>query len=66
MIDAYEILVAKPGGKRPLRRLYLSIEDNIKIDFKQVGYEEVNLIREAQDRVRWRAFVSTVMNCRLL
>jgi hypothetical protein len=42
---------------RPRRRW----EDNIKMDLGQTGIDEANWIRLAQDRVRWRAFVSTVM-----
>jgi hypothetical protein len=37
-------------------------EDNIKTDFREVGIDGANWIHLAQDRVRWRAFVYTVMN----
>jgi hypothetical protein len=40
-------------------------EDNIKIDFREKGTDVANWIRLAQDRVQWRAFVSTVMNLRI-
>jgi hypothetical protein len=42
----------------PLRRW----EDNIKMDLREIGIDVANWIRMAQDRVQWRAFVSTVMN----
>jgi hypothetical protein len=37
-------------------------EDNIKMDLKEIGIDGANWIRLTQDRVRWRAFVNTVMN----
>jgi hypothetical protein len=36
--------------------------DNIKIDFKEIGWEGVDWIYVAQDRDRWRALVNTAMN----
>jgi hypothetical protein len=40
-------------------------EDNIKMDLGDIGIDEANWIRLAQDRVQWRAFVNTVMNLRV-
>jgi hypothetical protein len=40
-------------------------KDNIKMDLREIGIDEANWIRLAQDRVQWRAFVSTVMNLRV-
>jgi hypothetical protein len=37
-------------------------EGNIKLDLREIGIDEANWIRLAQDRVQWWAFVSTVMN----
>jgi len=31
-INAYKILVGKPGGKRPLGRIWHSWEDNVKME----------------------------------
>jgi hypothetical protein len=50
------------GGKRPLGRPGRRWEDNIKMDVREIGTDGANWIRLAQDRVQWRAFVSTVMN----
>jgi hypothetical protein len=60
----YRVLVGRPEGKRPLERPRCRWEDNIKMDVREVGMDGVNWIRLAQDRVRWRAFVNTVMNVR--
>jgi hypothetical protein len=35
---AYRILVGRPGGKRPLERSRRRWEDNIKMDFQEVGW----------------------------
>jgi hypothetical protein len=61
----YRVLVGKPEGKRPLERPRRRWEDNIKMDLREIGIDGVNWIRLAQDRVQWRAFVNTVMNCRI-
>jgi hypothetical protein len=61
----YRDLVGMPEGKRPLGRLRRSWENNIKMDLKEIGIDWANSIRLAQDRVEWKAFVSTVMNLRV-
>jgi len=33
----YKVLVGKPDGKRPLRRLRLRLVDNIRMDLREVG-----------------------------
>jgi hypothetical protein len=58
----YRILFEKPECKRPLGRPRRRWEDNIKMDVREIGIDEANWIRLAQNRVRWRAFLSTVMN----
>jgi hypothetical protein len=63
--DVYRILVGGPEGKRPLGRSRRRWEDNIKMDFKEIGIDGANWIRLAQDRVQWLAFVNTVMNLRV-
>jgi hypothetical protein len=35
--NAYRVLVGKPEGKRPLRRLTHRWEDNNKMDVKELG-----------------------------
>jgi len=61
----HKILVGIPEEKRPLGRPRHKWEDNIKIDVSEMGMDGANCIHLAQDRVRWRAFVSTVMNFRV-
>jgi hypothetical protein len=64
---AYRILVGKAEGKRPLeiRVPRLRWEDNIKLDFKEVGCCGMDGIDLAQDRDQWKALVNTVMNLRV-
>jgi hypothetical protein len=62
---AYNILVGRPEGKRPLGRHRCRWEDNIKIDLRETRFGDVDWIHLAQDRVRWRALVNTVMNLRV-
>jgi len=57
--------VGKPGGKRPLGRPRRRWEDNIKLDLQEMGCGGMNWIELAQDRDRWRAVVSAVMNLRV-
>ena len=57
--------MGKPEGKSPLRRPRRRLEDNIKMDLQEVGRGCVDWMELAQDRDRWRALVSTVMNLRV-
>jgi hypothetical protein len=61
----YRVLVGRPEGKRPLGRPRLRWENNIKLDLREIGIDGSNWVRLAQDRVRWRVFVNTVMNIRV-
>ncbi|KAJ4452170.1 hypothetical protein ANN_03688 [Periplaneta americana] len=42
--NAYRVLVGRPEGKRPLGRPRRRWEDNIKMDLREVGYNETGLI----------------------
>ena len=61
----HRVLVGKPEGKRPLGRPRCRWEDNIKLDLQEVGGGCGDWMELAQDRDRWRALVSTVMNLRV-
>jgi len=52
---------------RPLRRLRRRYEDIIKVDIhvQEMGMGSKDQIDPAQDKGRWRAFVSAVMNFRV-
>ena len=50
---------------RPLRRPRLRWEDNIKMDLQEVGRGCGDWMELGQDRDRWPALVSTVMNFRV-
>jgi proteasome lid subunit RPN8/RPN11 len=56
------ILVGKTEGKRPLRRRRRRWVDNIKIDHREIGWDNMDWIDLAQDRDQWRALVNTVMS----
>jgi hypothetical protein len=59
---AYNILVGRPEGRRPLGRPRRRWEDNIRMDLMEIGFGDVDWIRWAQDRDGWRALVNTAMN----
>jgi hypothetical protein len=56
--------VGRPEGKRPLGRPRRRWEDNIEMDLREIGIDVANSVQLTQDRVRWRAFLDTVMNLR--
>ena len=61
----YRILVGKREGRRPLGRPRRRWEDNINVDLQDGGGGCGDWMELAQDRDRWRALVSTVMNLRV-
>jgi hypothetical protein len=50
MRNAYKIFIGKPEGKRPLGRPIRRWDDNIRMDFNDIGWEGVEWIHLAQDR----------------
>jgi hypothetical protein len=58
----YKVLVGKPEGKRPLGRPRRRWENGVRMNLREIGLGGVDWIRLAQDRDRWRAVVSAVMN----
>ena len=59
------VLVGKTERKRPLGRLRIRWEDNIKMDLQEVGCKGMDWIELAQDRDRRRALANAVMNLRV-
>ncbi|KAJ4443813.1 hypothetical protein ANN_05594 [Periplaneta americana] len=64
--NAYRVLVGRPEGKRPLGRPRRRWEDNIKMDLREVGYDDREWIYFAQDRDQWRVYVRAAMNLRIM
>jgi hypothetical protein len=62
--NVYRLLVGKPEGKRPLGRQRRRWIDNSKMDLLEIGLSVLDWIGLAQDRCRWRALVSAIMNIR--
>jgi hypothetical protein len=62
---AYRLLVGKPEGKRPLGRPRRRWVDNIRMDLGEVGWGDGDWISLTQDRDRWGALVSSVLNLRV-
>ncbi|KAJ4440144.1 hypothetical protein ANN_08282 [Periplaneta americana] len=60
--NAYRVLVGRPEGKRSLGRPRRRWEDNIKMDLREVGYDDRDWINLAQDRDRWWAYVRAAIN----
>ena len=61
----HKVLVGKPEGNKPLGRPRHRWEDNIKMDPQEVGCGGMDWNELAQDRDRWRALVTAVMNLRV-
>jgi hypothetical protein len=61
----YMVVAGKYEGKRPLGRPRSRWEDNIMADLQEVGCGGIDWIDLAQDRDRWRALVTPVMNLRV-
>jgi hypothetical protein len=65
MGKTFNILVGKHKGKRLLGRPRRRWED-IRIDFREIGWENVDCMHLTQDRYKWPALVNAIMNLTVL
>ena len=59
--SAFKILTGNPLGKRPIGRPRHRSEDNIRMDFKDMGINAGNWVDSAEDRDYWRALVNVAL-----
>jgi hypothetical protein len=64
-LGAYILLVRKRAGNKLLGRRRHRWVNDIKMDLGEVVWGGVNWIGVTQDRDKWRALVSVVMNFRV-
>jgi hypothetical protein len=60
--NAYKILVENSEGKRPLGRPRRRWVDDIKMDLREIGLDDMDWIDVVRDRDQWGALVNEVMN----
>jgi hypothetical protein len=63
--NAYKILVGNSDRKRPLGSPKRRWEDSIRMNLREIEWEDVDWMQLAQDRVQWRAVVYMVINLRV-
>jgi hypothetical protein len=61
----YRVLVGRPERRRPLGRPRCRLEDNIKLDLRDIEIDGTKWSQLTQDRVQCRTFVNTMMNLRV-
>jgi hypothetical protein len=63
--ELYKVLVGKPEGKRPLGRPGRRREDGIRMDPREISWED-EWVQLAHDGDQWQAVVNVVMNLGVL
>jgi hypothetical protein len=63
--SALKILTGTPAGKRSLGKPRRRLEDNIRMDLKEIGIKTRNWVDAAQDMDYWRALVNAALNLRV-
>jgi hypothetical protein len=58
--------MGKPERKRSLGRPRHRWVNNIKMDLREIGWDDMDRIDVAQDRGQWRAVMNMVINLRFL
>jgi hypothetical protein len=59
--NAYNILVGKPEGKRPIGRPGRRWENDVRIDLKEISWGGSEWIHLTQDREKWRTVVLSLL-----
>jgi hypothetical protein len=62
MRNVLRILIGKPEEKRLFGRPRRRCEDNIRMDLRELGWEDEDWIHLAQDRDQWQAVMNMGMN----
>ena len=65
MCECFKNLVGTPMGNKPLGRPGRTCEDNIRMNFKEIGINMRNWVDSAQYRDYWKAFVNAALNLRV-
>jgi hypothetical protein len=63
--NIYQVFVGKLESERPLGNPRRRLEDNIKMDLREMRWGHMDLIDLAQDRDKWISLVNMVMNRRV-
>ena len=63
--EFFQILTAKPAGKRPLGRPRRRWEDNIRMNLEEIDIKAGNWVDSAQDRNYWKVLVNAALNLRV-
>ena len=60
--SALKMLTGKPTGKKAFGMPRRKWEDNVRIDFEEMGINAGNSVDSAQDSDYWRALVDAALN----
>jgi hypothetical protein len=57
-----EFLLEKTRREEPLKRPRHRWDDNIRMNVREIGWEDLDWMDLAQDKSQWQALVNVVMN----
>ena len=60
--SAFKILTGKPTENESLGRPRRRLEDNIKLDLKEIDMDKRNWVYSDKDRDYWRVLVNAALN----
>ena len=63
--SAFKVLTGSPAGKRSLGRPRRRLEDNIRMNLKEIDINTRNWVDSAEDRDYWKALVNAALNLRV-